>query len=83
MMARCLIRNKKCCEYEQNIKAKRVKQEELKRKQKERYDNICKHHKMLMDEIHAFENDYNSYVFSGFYYDGLKLFISELGRLLT
>lgn len=46
----------------------RIKKEELSRKQKERYDNIRKYHKLLMKEINSFENDYNSHVFSRVYY---------------
>lgn len=72
-----------CCEYEQKIETERVKRDEFVKKKKERYENIQKHHKMLMDEIHDFENDYNSHVFSGIYYDGLSQFISELSKLVS
>lgn len=71
-----------CCEYEQKLKEERIKKEELQKKQKERYDCIRKHHKELMDEIHSYENDYKSCVFSKSYYDGLLRFISELSRTL-
>ena len=73
---------KECREYEQKVGQERIKKEELKKKQKERYHNICKHHKELMNEINAYENDYKSHVFSKYYYDGLTQFISELSRLL-
>lgn len=72
-----------CFEYEQKVNEEKIRKEKLKIEQKERYDNICKHHKLLMDEIHSYENDYKSHVFTGEYYDGLMQFISELSRLLT
>lgn len=72
-----------CCEHEQKIAKERIKKEEQQKKQQERYANIRKHHKELIDEIHAFEDDYNSHIFSGIYYDGLSQFISELSRLLS
>lgn len=72
-----------CCEHEQKTKQERIIKEEHQKRQQERYVNIRKHHKELMDEIHAFENDYNSHVFSGIYYDGLSQFISELSRMLS
>lgn len=72
-----------CCEYEQKIKQEKIAKEEQQKKRQERYDNIRKHHKELMDEIHSFEDDYNYHMFSKDYYDGLSQFISELSRLLS
>lgn len=47
-----------CCEHEQKLKQEIIKREELKLKQKERYDNICKHHNLLMEEINSYIHDY-------------------------
>lgn len=71
-----------CYENENVIKKIKIQQDEFMKQQKERYDSICKHHKDLMDEIHTYENDYKSNVFSGIYYSGLAKFISELSRTL-
>lgn len=82
-MERYLIQNGECCEHEQRIRKEKIVREELKKKQKERHDNICKLYKMLVEEICSYENDYKSHVFSKEYYDVLTQFISELSRLLT
>ena len=52
--------------YISKVEQTRIKEEELKKRQKERYDNIRKHHKELMNEINEYENDYKSHVFPKF-----------------
>ena len=47
--------------------------------QKERYDNICKHHTELMKEIDCYVKDYRT--FSEFQYNGLAKILSELYRV--
>ena len=64
-----------CHEYEQKQKRKA----ELKKMQKERYDNICKHHTELMKEIDSYVKDYRT--FSEFQYNGLAKILSELCRV--
>lgn len=69
-----------CCEYEQKVERDKVKKEELKKQQEERYKSICEHHNELIEEISSYEKDYNSHVFSGLCYNGMLQLISDLNR---
>lgn len=49
-----------CYEYEEKIKQDILKKEELKKRQKERYENIIKHLGEVMNEMQDYERDYGS-----------------------
>lgn len=76
-----------CLEHEntekKRLEEERIKKEEIKKKQKERYDSICKHHKELINEIHSYEKDYNSYIFTDSKYDGIMRFLSGLENIFS
>lgn len=49
-----------CLEYEQKIKQEMLEKEKLKKKQKERYENIIKHIEEVIKEIQDYEKNYGS-----------------------
>lgn len=48
-----------CCEYEQKVEKERIKREKLEMERQNRLDSINKKYESLINEISAYEKDYN------------------------